>query len=63
MLALVFLVYTLVEWFIVKRKTPREKWTVLTLIIVVSVWNICAMYGQNWPTPNQVILLLLGWLN
>lgn len=65
MLALLFLVYSLVEWYISKKKAkaPREKWTVLILILVFTVWNLFALYSHEWLTPNHLIILLFGWLD
>lgn len=64
MLALLFLVYSLVEWYIAKKKAkaPREKWTVLLLILAFTVWNLFALYSYEWLTPNHLIMLLFGWL-
>jgi hypothetical protein len=64
MLALLFLVYALVEWYIAKKKAkaPREKWTMLILILAFSVWNVIALYTHEWLTPNHLIMLLFGWL-
>ncbi|MEC0305310.1 hypothetical protein P4H67_00855 [Paenibacillus lautus] len=65
MLALLFLVYSLVEWYIAKKKAkaPREKWTVLLLILAFTVWNLCALLSHERLTPNHLIMLLFGWLD
>ncbi|MCT1401785.1 hypothetical protein AK95_14120 [Paenibacillus sp. LC231] len=64
MLALLFLVYSLVEWYFAKKKAkaPREKWTVLLLILAFTVWNLFALYSYERLTPNHLIMLLFGWL-
>ncbi|RAR44815.1 hypothetical protein [Paenibacillus sp. MDMC362] len=64
MLALLFLVYSLVEWYIAKKKAkaPREKWTVLILILVFTVWNLFTLYSHERLTPNHLIMLIFGWL-
>lgn len=46
-----------------KAKAPREKWTVLLLILAFTVWNLFALFYHEWLTPNQLIMLLFGWLN
>lgn len=65
MLALLFLVYAFTEWYFAKKKvrSPREKWTMLILILAFSVWNIIALYSYEWLTPNHLIMLLFGWLD
>lgn len=65
MLALLFLVYALTEWYFAKKKvrSPREKWTMLILILAFSAWNIIALYAHEWLTPNHLIMLLFGWLD
>lgn len=65
MIALLFLVYSLVEWYMAKKKTraPREKWTMLVLIIVLSAWNFITVVNDKWFTPNHLILLLFGWMD
>ncbi|SEK86605.1 hypothetical protein SAMN04488688_102494 [Paenibacillus sp. cl141a] len=65
MLALLFLVYALTEWYFAKKKvrSSREKWTMLILILVFSVWNVIALYTHEWLTPNHLIMLLFGWLD
>ncbi|KOP66929.1 hypothetical protein AMS62_18050 [Bacillus sp. FJAT-18019] len=65
MIALLFLVYSLVEWYMAKKKTraSREKWTMLILIILLSAWNLFAVVNHRWITPNQLILLLFGWMD
>lgn len=65
MLALLFLVYSLVEWYMAKKKTKatREKWTMLILIIALSVWNLISVMDHNWLTPNQLIRSLFGWMD
>ncbi|MCV4233037.1 hypothetical protein OHJ21_17780 [Virgibacillus sp. LDC1] len=65
MLALLFLVYSLVEWYIAKKKAkaPREKWTVLLLILAFTVWNLFALLSNERLTPNHLIMLLFGWLD
>lgn len=64
MLALLFLVYSLVEWYFAKKKAkaPREKWTVLLLILAFTVWNLFALHSYERLTPNHLIMLLFGWL-
>ena len=54
MLALLFLVYSLVEWYFAKKKAtaPREKWTVLLLILAFTVWNLFALYSYERLTPT-----------
>lgn len=65
MLALLFLAYSLVEWFIAKNKAkaPREKWTMLVLILAFTVWNLFALHFHEWLTPNRLITWLFGWLD
>ncbi|AWP26220.1 hypothetical protein PVOR_27035 [Paenibacillus vortex V453] len=65
MLALLFLAYALVEWFIAKNKVkaPREKWTMLVLIAAFTTWNVIALYFHEWLTPNHLIIWLFGWLD
>ena len=46
-----------------KAKAPREKWTVLLLILAFTVWNLLALYSNEWLTPNHLIMLLFGWLD
>jgi hypothetical protein len=35
----------------------------LILILAFSVWNIIALYSNEWLTPNHLIMLLFGWLD
>ncbi|QOT10596.1 hypothetical protein JNUCC32_00755 [Paenibacillus sp. JNUCC32] len=65
MLALLFLVYALAEWYVAKKKAKgsREKWTMLILILAFTVWNVFALFSREWLTPNHLIMLLFGWLD
>ncbi|MBX4146609.1 hypothetical protein MKY82_26715 [Paenibacillus sp. FSL W7-1279] len=62
MIAIFFSAIALLEWYLVRQKSRREKWMVLSLIVLAAIWNMLAAFIHWWPTPNQWIHWGFGWL-
>lgn len=62
MIALAFFAFGLLEWVRTKPKPPGDAAKFWILFAVLGSWNALASVFIWWPQPNQLTLLLLGWL-
>ncbi|GBF72118.1 hypothetical protein PA598K_00354 [Paenibacillus sp. 598K] len=45
------------------RNQPQKKVWFWTLSIGLLIWNSLAVQVSWWPSPNEVFLLLFGWVD
>ena len=62
MLAISFALFAVFEWRQIKDKSSNNKKTFWWLFSILLVWNTAANVIPWWPTPNQLIIYLFGWM-
>ncbi|OZB94934.1 hypothetical protein [Paenibacillus sp. XY044] len=60
---IVFCAVSMFEWFRFRQQSKKDKWTLLSLVIGASLWEVMAYSFQWWPAPNDFIVYAFGWVD
>lgn len=53
----------LLDWPTVKTSKKSIKRSYFAVLTLFLAWNTLALTWPTWPNPNQVLLLLFGWVD